>query len=157
MRYIIVRKKDYGISNLKLQKILYFIQAYFMLEKQDHTPCFYEKIETWGFGPVVPKAYKVYARFGSCDIPIIESDMDIYKDESWDTYGLRYYDGIIEDYDKELIDRVIDKFADYSATDLVSLTQCQAPWMDAYNPYQNNEITTDAIRNYFETANEKER
>ena len=36
---------DYGISNLKLQKILYFIQAYFLTKKKDHTPCFDEKIE----------------------------------------------------------------------------------------------------------------
>ena len=38
---------DYGISNLKLQKVLYFIQAYFLTKKKDHTPCFDEKIEAW--------------------------------------------------------------------------------------------------------------
>lgn len=27
-------KEDYGVSNLKLQKLLYFVQAYFMLEKK---------------------------------------------------------------------------------------------------------------------------
>lgn len=27
-------EQDYGISNLKLQKILYFIQAYFLIEKK---------------------------------------------------------------------------------------------------------------------------
>lgn len=27
-------EKDYGVSNLKLQKLLYFVQAYFMLEKK---------------------------------------------------------------------------------------------------------------------------
>lgn len=36
-------KEDYGVSNLKLQKLLYFVQAYFMLEKKDHAPCFHEK------------------------------------------------------------------------------------------------------------------
>ena len=40
-------KEDYGVSNLKLQKLLYFVQAYFMLEKKDHAPCFHEKIEAW--------------------------------------------------------------------------------------------------------------
>ena len=53
------------------------------------------------------------------------------------------------DEDKALIDKVIDKFADYSATDLVSLTHRQSPWIDAYAPYQNNEITIKAIREYF--------
>ena len=56
-RYIInySNVKDYGISNLKLQKILYFVQAYFLIETG--SPCFKEKIEAWDFGPVVPKAY----------------------------------------------------------------------------------------------------
>lgn len=54
-------EKDYGVSNLKLQKLLYFVQAYFMLEKKDHAPCFHEKIEAWDFGPVVPEAYQEWA------------------------------------------------------------------------------------------------
>lgn len=152
-RYVIYysEKKDYGISNLKLQKILYFVQAYFMLENKDHAPCFYEKIEAWDFGPVVPEAYKVYARFGGCDLHVAESDIDIDEDDHRNFHGLRYYD-IIDNSDKELINRVIDRFADYTATDLVSLTLCQRPWMDAYNPYQINEITTNAIRRYFSAA-----
>lgn len=39
--------------------------------------------------------------------------------------------------------------ADYSSTDLVTLTQKQMPWINAYIPHQNNEITLDAIKNYF--------
>ena len=41
--------KDYGISNLKLQKSLYLIQAYFLI--QTEKPCFSEEIEAWDFGP----------------------------------------------------------------------------------------------------------
>lgn len=39
-RYIISysNKMDYGISNLKLQKVLYFVQAYFLI--QTGHPCF---------------------------------------------------------------------------------------------------------------------
>ena len=38
---------DDPISNLKLQKILYFIQAEFLITK--NRPCFREEIEAWGF------------------------------------------------------------------------------------------------------------
>ena len=143
-------EKDYGISNLKLQKILYFIQAYFLLEKKNHTPCFNERIEAWDFGPVVPEAYQEYKQFGSCDIPTIDSYMVIDKDDIWNSYRVQYHDDVIKDNDKELIDKVIDKFADYSATDLVTLTHRQAPWKDAYEPHANNEITLGAIRGYFD-------
>lgn len=145
-------EKDYGVSNLKLQKLLYFVQAYFMLEKKDHTPCFHEKIEAWDFGPVVPEAYQELAKYGSCDIPLIESYMVIDRDNIWNSYRVQYHDDIIDEDDKKLIDRVIDRFADYTATDLVSLTLCQRPWMDTYVEGQNNEITTDAIRRYFSAA-----
>ena len=36
---------DYGISNLKLQKVLYFIQAYFLTKKKDHTPCLMRRLK----------------------------------------------------------------------------------------------------------------
>lgn len=140
---------DYGISNLKLQKVLYFIQAYFLINKKDHTPCFNEKIEAWDFGPVIPKAYHEYKQYGSGDIPTIESYILFDKNDVWNSERVEFNDTTINDNDKKLIDRVVDKFSDYSATDLVSLTHRQSPWIDVYVPYQNNEITINAIRKYF--------
>ena len=140
---------DYGISNLKLQKVLYFIQAYFLTKKKDHTPCFDEKIEAWDFGPVVPEAYLEYKQYGSGDIPTIESFIMFDEDNVWNSKRVKFEDTTISDDDKSLIDKVIDKFADYSATDLVSLTQKQSPWNDTYIPYQNKEITIGSIMKYF--------
>ena len=100
----------------------------------------------------MPEAYQEWAKYGSCDIPLIESYMVIDQDNIWNSYRVQYHDDIIDEDDKKLIDRVIDRFADYTATDLVSLTLCQRPWMEAYVEGQNNEITTDAIRRYFSAA-----
>ena len=69
--------KDYGISNLKLQKVLYFIQAYFLISTNEK--CFKERIEAWDFGPVVPEAYREYKQFGSGDIPSIETSFRITR------------------------------------------------------------------------------
>ena len=68
-RYIIwyCKKKGYSISNLKLQKILYFVQAEFLVSVG--SPCFAEEIEAWDFGPVVPEVYHEFKIFGSADIP----------------------------------------------------------------------------------------
>ena len=146
-------KHDYGISNLKLQKVLYFIQAYFLTKKKDHTPCFNEKIEAWDFGPVVPEAYLEYKQYGSGDIPIIKSFIMSNKDNVWNSKRVKFEDTTISDDDKSLIDKVVDKFADYSATDLVSLTQKQSPWIDAYFSYQNKEITIESMMEYFKVDN----
>ncbi len=140
--------KGYGISNLKLQKILYFIQAYFLINN-DGIPCFSEKIEAWDLGPVVREAYNEFKQYGSTDIPSITSYFVLDDDNIWNSEQKVFDDAIIDPYQKSMIDTVVDKFKDYSATDLVNLTHRQAPWRQAYKPYQNNEITNNSIREYF--------
>lgn len=83
-RYIIGYSniKDYEISNLKLQKILYFVQAYFLIQRG--LPCFKEKIEAWDFGPVVPVAYKEFKKFAGMDIPTMNYYIVFNKNGSLD-------------------------------------------------------------------------
>lgn len=63
-RHIINYSNDagYGITALELQKLLYFVQAYFLIKKGK--PCFRDDIEAWDFGPVVPSVYREYKRYG---------------------------------------------------------------------------------------------
>lgn len=56
----------YSISNLQLQKILYFIQKKFLLETNE--PAFLNRIEAWQFGPVVPEVYYKYCGYGAMGI-----------------------------------------------------------------------------------------
>ena len=51
-----------------------------------------------------------------------------------------YYEDIISDDDKEMIQAVVDKFAYCSATFLVNLTHNQDPWINAYVNGQRNDI-----------------
>lgn len=139
--------KDYGISNLKLQKILYFIQAYFLISTSE--PCFVEPIEAWDLGPVVPEAYHEYKQYGSGDIPYIKSYIRFDEEDIWNSSDVKFEDNIISKNDKHLMDSVVDKFADFSATDLVTLTHQQAPWKNAYVRGMNNTIEIEAIREYF--------
>ena len=150
-RYIInySNREDYGVSNLKLQKLLYFIQVYFLMNSENHEPCFSEKIEAWDFGPVVPVAYHEYKQYGSTDIPPVESYIDFDVDDPWSASMEEYNEDCILDEDKDLINAVITKLADFSATDLVTITHNQAPWKDAYVQYENNEITISSMRKYF--------
>lgn len=54
------------ISNLQLQKILYFIQKDFLVNF--NRPLFQDEIEAWPFGPVVSTVYYNYCGFGSMSI-----------------------------------------------------------------------------------------
>ena len=60
-------KKGKIMTNLKLQKILYFIQVNFLVTIDN--PCFKEDIFAWGFGPVIPEVYRKYKAYGSTHIP----------------------------------------------------------------------------------------
>lgn len=133
--YVIKRcnAQNKSVSNLKLQKILYFIQAEFLVTK--NKPCVYEDIEAWDFGPVVPEVYHKYKIFGSANIPA--------------PANLMIYD-LITDNDKQLMNGIIDNCAQYSASTLVEITHNQTPWINAYNkPGYNNVITQDSIKAYF--------
>lgn len=148
-RYVInySNKKDYGISNLKLQKILYFIQAFFLIETG--SPCFDEKIKAWDFGPVVLEAYREYERYGGIDIPTVRSYVELDESNIWNSEIIEYDDSVIARKDKKRINDVVDKFSNYSATDLVKLTHRQTPWIEAYNSGQNTEIMLSSIKEYF--------
>ncbi|MBQ9860944.1 MAG: DUF4065 domain-containing protein [Clostridia bacterium] len=132
-RYVIryEASRNRSVSNLRLQKLLYFIQAQFLFSI--HTPCFSDRIEAWDFGPVVPNVYREYKMFGGARIPesIAEGDFGI------------------EDEDKYVINLILEECAQYSTTSLVSLTHDQKPWREAHqNPFDKT-ISNQSIRDFF--------
>jgi len=149
-RYIInySNKKEYGVSNLKLQKLLYFVQAEFLAFTEEKSPCFFEEIEAWGFGPVVPEVYREFKQYGSSNIPSVEKYYVVTED--WQVLEKRYDMECILVKDREVINQIVDGFCDYSATALVTITHGQTPWQDAYQEGMNNIITKESIREYFE-------
>lgn len=131
-RYIIDRcnKKGYFVSNLKLQKILYFVQAEFLVVL--NTPCFFESIEAWEFGPVVPEVYHKYKMYCGGNIPSIKPI---------------HSSGINGDTQK-LINGVIDECCQYSASKLTEIVHHQSPWKNAYQR-KDNTISNTVIKEYF--------
>lgn len=67
-------ERDINISNLKLQKVLYFLQANHLVitEKQ----LFVDNIEARDFGPVVYNAYQKYKIYGGGSISYNLIDKD---------------------------------------------------------------------------------
>lgn len=126
-----------GISNLKLQKILYFVQAEFLVSTPGNRPCFKEQIEAWDFGPVVPIVYHLYKLFGSSVIPARMNDVLV-----------PYYENISAE-DQLRINSIVDDASQYTASQLVQITHNQAPWKNAYRKGFNNIITNVSILNYF--------
>ena len=121
-------KEREGITNLKLQKILYFAQAYYIAKLGK--PLFTEKLEAWEYGPVVPEVYRKLKRNGSK--PII-----LEKDKS----------NLSED-DKEVLQKVWDSFGGYSASRLVGIVHAHTPWKEAFVS-DNKIISHKALKDYY--------
>lgn len=149
-RHIInyANSNDQLLSNLKLQKILYFVQAEFLISQG--RICFEDDIEAWDFGPVVPAVLREYKFFGSFNIPPVKH---YYVEDESQTFNFRrvvFYDIDITNEDKAVIDEVVDYFADYSAVDLTELTQKQLPWQNAYCKCFKKVISAQSIKEYFQ-------
>lgn len=54
----------WGVTNLKLQKILYIAHMIFM-GKNGGTPLIFDRFQAWDYGPVVPELYQEVRMYGS--------------------------------------------------------------------------------------------
>ena len=63
-QYIVTKCTSDGspVSNLQLQKILYFVQGKWLAYNSE--PLFKDNISAWQFGPVVPAVYYIYCAYG---------------------------------------------------------------------------------------------
>jgi uncharacterized phage-associated protein len=117
-----------GVTNLKLQKLLYFAQAYYLAKL--NRPLFSNRIEAWKYGPVVPDVYREYKNYNSK--PIIE---------------LKETSGISQE-DKKMLQNIWETFGGYSAGRLVDISHAHSPWKEAYES-TDNEITKESLAEYY--------
>ncbi len=148
-RYVIniSHEFQYSISNLKLQKLLYFIQAVFLVESEGKSACFKDEIEAWDFGPVVPVVYREFKFFGGTNIPKIE----VYRDFSrgiWNIQTKKFNEKIIFEEDRDNIKKIVKHFGRLNASKLVDITHHQLPWVTAYKS-KNKIISKKCIYDYF--------
>lgn len=115
------------ISNLKLQKLLYYAQGCYLAIKNE--PLFNDPIVAWDHGPVVETIYHVYKNNRS--------------------NGIQYEDDFERDIDPEttnILEQVYDAFGQYSAWGLRNMTHRESPWLDTP---RNGVISQESIKQYF--------
>lgn len=103
------------ITNLKLQKLLYYAQAWHLVNYKK--PLFSDNIEAWEFGPVIPSIYTHWKNYKSSPIP--------YKPN-------REEDKPFTEEQRSYLHEFARVFMNFSATALVSMTHNEAPWQQAF-------------------------
>ena len=120
-----------GVTNLKLQKLLFFAQAAH-LALFDGKPLFNDEFEAWGLGPVIPAVYRKYK--GSPSDPIVVDNLNCEDGEL-----VRFLENIWKIFGK------------YSASELVNMSHAQGtPWQMVYKSGERGiKIPKELIQNYY--------
>lgn len=116
------------ISNLKLQKMLYYQQGFHLA--YFGTPLFDEDIVAWQYGPVVPSVYKEYKSFESNSISTSAEGISLSDDE------------------EELFNNVYEEYNQFSAVALMKMTHEESPWKTTEI---NSVISRDKMAAFFKT------
>lgn len=139
--YIIIKLEAAGDfpSVLKLQKLLYYVQAWHLAINKE--PLFQGKFQAWIHGPV---NREIYDRFSG-------SKMMYSSVSNSDCNGGQ--DRLTED-ERIAVDDVLDVYAKYSGSQLEEMTHKEDPWLNArggVSPSQRceTEISEDDMRTYY--------
>lgn len=117
-----------GITNLKLQKLLYYAQGFNLAINEE--PLFNEEIRAWTYGPVVPEVYGQYKGGGAQAIAVPDEEVSLGEEE------------------KDLVLNVWKVYGQFSAWRLKEMTHEEPPWRDTP---RNGVITHDKLKDFFAT------
>ncbi|MDR2526260.1 MAG: DUF4065 domain-containing protein [Rickettsiales bacterium] len=121
------------LSNLKLQKILYYLQGHFLANFDK--PLFNDKIEAWQLGPVIPSVYEKYKDYGK---------------KSMSADNLKFDISNLTEQERVFIKDIFNIYNNFSAGRLVELTHDDEPYKKVFKGiYTNNEMTQESIKDTF--------
>lgn len=102
------RKAGDSVTNLKLQKLVYYAQAWAMALLG--RPLFAEKVEAWAHGPVVDVVYQEYKHHGHGSLPRTRKKPRFAPEE------------------RVILEDVLAVYGERSAKFLEALTHSEKPW-----------------------------
>lgn len=124
--------KHYGpISHLKLQKMLFYCDAYHMAYFNEELIT--DKFEAWMHGPVCRKVWNEFK-----DVAILNKELKYPEDSSKDKDIEDKYSMLTLDQ-QDFIKEVLDCFSSWTAQELEYATHTESPWMEARKGYNEGD------------------
>ena len=140
MNYLLTECRDCGeiLTNLKLQKLLYYAQAWHLALEDE--PLFDGEFQAWVHGPVNPDTYHQFKGFRWTGITT-----EVEKPE-------------LPEKVKTFLDEIIDVFGSETAVSLELMTHEEDPWLDARGDLDPTEpsnavIPEDDMKRYYRHLN----
>jgi len=134
------RASGEAITQLKLQKLVYYADAWFLANFDK--PLIKEDFEAWAHGPVVPALYAKYRSHGWNALPP-EAGVKVPED--------------LDDY----LEAVFEEYGQYGAKKLEKMTHNEEPWLAARGNLSpeaasSTKISKVVMRNFYGSKIEKE-
>jgi len=126
--YFLAESRERGevLTNLKLQKLLYYAQAWHLALHDK--PLFDEEFQAWVHGPVLPSQY---GRFRQFQWKPITSDVNRPAD--------------LKDETERFLSEIVDVFGSETAVSLELMTHRERPWLDARGSLPPDAQSTNVI------------
>ncbi|WP_281636136.1 Panacea domain-containing protein [Flavobacterium marginilacus] len=133
--YVILRLKqeeDMPLSNIKLQKLLYYIQAWSLALKNEKS--FDGDFQAWVHGPV---NRQIYDRFNPTKYLFSEISLNDIQDKEIATK--------LNESEISHINKVLEVYAPYSGVELEEMSHKEEPWISARKGYAPNQRCEEII------------
>lgn len=127
------------ISNLQLQKILYFTNLLYLNETGSFLLNGDEDFQAWKHGPVIPSVYRKFAINGGVKIYDMQDEVNISLEKN--------SDGVSVSENLQNINNSIDYLTNIDAWELVEYSHAETgAWANTYKPNRRIVIKKDDIR-----------
>jgi len=137
VNYILI--KGGAMSHLKIQKILFYIQAFHLAYFDE--AIIEDKFEAWVHGPVSRKVYD-----SAKDLSILHSEIQFVLDEGEEN-PIDIITNTLTETQIALINDVIEELKDLSGLQLENMTHSELPWINARKGYDVGERCNVVIKN----------
>ncbi len=150
----LAEREGQQIDPLKIQKLVYYAHGWHLALRK--RALITETVEAWKFGPVVPRLYEAFRKFGSS--PITEKACGVIELDSapipfeYNIESNPYRDEVA--YAKSLIESIWKVYKKFSGLQLSTMTHAEGtPWYKTWysDPDRvGRDIDDELIKEYFE-------
>lgn len=133
-----------SISNMKLQKLLYFAQGHCL--GSFNRPLVDEAPEAWQYGPVFPSVYHAFKQYGSQTITQLAAQYSPFDQE------LHPYPAEVAAEDMPLVEAVWNAYKDRSPIQLSEMSHAPGgPWDTVFrtSEFRNADLSADDMAQFF--------
>lgn len=137
----LAHREGLPISNMKLQKLLYFLQGHSL--GMYGRPVMDEAPEAWQYGPVFSSAYHAFKQFGAA--PITQ------RARHFNPFDGSFHElPPVDPVDYQMLVAVWNAYKDRSPIQLSDMSHVSnGPWAKAFAKYRNADISPEDMQEFF--------